>query len=89
MHQSRLDHLGRDVKRVFFPFFPTLNFLCHDKSPMIGVMSDDKRDSAQAKRFAEAARKAGCDESEDAFERRIKKLAAARAKKDKADEKPE
>ena len=53
-------------------------------------MSKDTRTSEQSKRFAEAARKAGCDESEAAFERKLKKLATARPTKEKpSEDKPE
>ncbi|MEO1207717.1 MAG: hypothetical protein AAFV45_15430 [Pseudomonadota bacterium] len=49
-------------------------------------MPADKQTSEQSKRFVEAAREAGCDEGEDAFERKLKKLATARPAKEKKDE---
>jgi len=39
-------------------------------------MPKPKSDDAQSRRFAEAARRLGCDESEAAFDAKLKKIAS-------------
>ena len=40
---------------------------------------------SQSEKFKEAAREAGCDTSEEAFEEALRRVASSKASKDKAD----
>jgi len=45
-------------------------------------MSDNKAQKTQGQKFREAARKAAADESEEAFDRQLKRIAKPKPKKE-------